>query len=443
MDLERNRKANPALISLSTLFLTGLLTLLYSWHGDPSNGESFRTLAELRSLSEDGKFFSFREPFPFLLLSFWKSIFGLNYIPAYLSFGAFFLSLGIHLCAYIMERETWKLNHYLFCYLAAINPFSYLVPLNMLGELVSFSFLLVLFLSFRMETVVDLLILVSCTVLGFFSHFTFFLIGFTIFVIKAGTVGIREKKKQQSVFFKRRNLPKLFLFGYLSVLVLGIILLGNLNFYGAHSFGFMGQAVWKYLLGFGSFILILFVANFLLRSEKELNSLPASIGIFALIAISGYFTIRPILGVDKIKLNSLAKDVTSLKGRLIVDQDERIYVSPETSAYLYFISKQKTHFTSYPEIREKDYILLSEVWAVDRKLLQREVKAKNTPYLFLSGERVLINGFLWKRIQTDPSLKTLKARSIEAKSELSDQKGYDDLKAFFISWLSSSKAPDV
>ncbi|TGL58869.1 hypothetical protein [Leptospira sarikeiensis] len=443
MDLERNRKANPALILLSTLFLTGLLTLLYSWHGDPSNGESFGVLAELRSLSEDGKFFSFQEPLPFLLLYVWKSILGLNYIPAYLSFGAFFLSLGIHLCAYVMERESWKLNHYLFCYLAAINPFSYSVPLHMLGELVSFSFLLVLFLSFRMETVIDLLILVLFTILGFFSHFTFFTIGFTIFVIKAGTVGIREKKKQQSVFFKRRNLPKLFLFGYLSLFVLAIILLGNLNFYGAHSFSFMGESVWKYLLGFGSFILILFIGIFLLRSEKELNTIAASIGIFALIAVSGYFTIKPIVGLDKVKLGALGKDLVSLRGRAIVNQDERIYVSPETASYLYFTSKQKLDFSNHQEIRDKDYILLSEVWAVDRKLLQREIKTKNHIYLFLSGERILINGFLWKRIQADPSLKTLKTRSIEARSELSDQKGYDSLKAYLISILASSKAPEV
>ncbi|TGK03891.1 hypothetical protein EHO59_10210 [Leptospira semungkisensis] len=443
MDLERNRKANPALILLSVLFLTGLLTLFYSWHGDPSNGESFRVLAELRSLSEDGKFFSFQEPLAFLLLYAWKSVLGLNYITAYVTFGAFFLSLAIHLCAYLMEKETWKLNHYLLCYIAAINPLSYTVPLHMLGELVSLTFLLLLFLSFRMETIIDLLVLASCTLLGLFSHFTFFLVGFTIFVIKAGTVGIREKKKQQSVFFKRRNLPKLFLFGYLSVFVLLVILLGNLDFYGTRSFSFMGRAAWAYLLGFGSIILILFIGVFLLRSEKELNSLAASIAFFFLIAASGYFTILPIGGIDKQKLNSLAKDIASLRGRLVINPDEKIYTSPEVASYLYFSTKQKTSFSASHELREKDYILMSEIWAVDRKLLQREVKAKNTQYLFLSSERILINAHLWKRIQTDPGLKTLKTRSVEARAEIQNQKGYDELKAFLISLFVSSKAPEA
>ncbi len=443
MDLERNRKANPALILLSVLFLTGLLILLYSWHGDPSNGESFRILAELRSLSEEGRFFSFQEPLPYLLLFLWKSIFGLNYIPAYVSFAAFFLSLAIHLCAYLMEKETWKLNHYLICYLAAINPLTYGVPLHMLGELVSLTFLLLLFLSFRMDTVLDLILLVSCTLLGLFSHFTFFLVGFTIFIIKAGTVGIQAKKRQQSVFFKRRNLPKLFLFGYLSFFALLLILLGNLNFYGPHSFAYMGQTIWTYLLGFGSLILILFVGTFLLRSERELSSLPASIGIFFVIVLSGYFTVHPIIGEDKEKLNSLAKDIISLRGRLVIDPDERIYASPEIASYLYFYTKQKLSFTGSAGIRDKDYLLVPEVWAVDRKLLLREVKAKNTPFLFLSAERVLINGFLWKRIQTDPILKTLKTRTIEARSEVLNQKGYEELKAYLMSIIASSRAPGV
>ncbi|TGK01941.1 hypothetical protein EHQ53_14470 [Leptospira langatensis] len=443
MDLERNRKANPALILLSVLFLTGLLTLFYSWHGDPSNGESFRVLAELRSLSEDGNFFSLQEPLSYLLLYAWKSVLGLNYITAYVTFGAFFLSLAIHLCAYLMEKETWKLNHYLLCYIAAINPLAYAVPLHMLGELVSLTFLLLLFLSFRMETVLDLLVLVSCTLLGLFSHFTFFLVGFTIFVIKAGTVGIREKKKQQSVFFKRRNLPKLFLFGYLSAFVLLVIILGNLDFYGHHSFSFMGRTILAYLLGFGSIVLIVFLGVFLLRSEKELNSLPASIAIFFLIATSGYFTIRPLVGLDKAKLNSLAKDIASLRGRLVINPDERIYVSPEIASYLYFTTKQKTSFNSSQEMRDKDYILLSEIWAVDRKLLQREVKTKNTPFLFLSSERILVSEQLWKRIQTDPDLKTLKTRALEAKTSIQDQKGYDGLKAFLVSLLIPSRAPEA
>lgn len=443
MDLERNRKANPALVSVSTIFLTGLLTLLYSWHGDPSNPESFGVLAELRSLSEEGIFFSYREPLPFLLLYVWKSVLGLNYVAAYLSFGAFFLSLAVHLCAYLLQRETWKLNHYLLCYVAAINPLSYGIPLYHLGELVSLSFLLLLFLSFRMETVLDLLLLVSCTLLGLFSHFTFFLVGFTIFVVKAGTVGIQEKKKQQSVFFKRRNIPKLFLFGYLSFFALLLILLGNLDFYGPHSFSFLWKAIWSYLLGFGSLVLVLFAGTFLLRSEKELNSLPASIAAFFLIVLSGYFSVRPIVGLDKAKLSALAKDVSALRGRLVVDPEERIYASPEIASYVYFSTKQKLSYSGSSEIRDKDYILLSEVWAVDRKLLQREVKAKNAPFLFLSGEKILVNGFLWKRIQTDPSLKTLKPRALEAKSEILDQKGYDSLKGYLISVIASSKAPGV
>ncbi|EQA35784.1 putative membrane protein [Leptospira inadai serovar Lyme str. 10] len=441
MDLERNRKANPFLILVSVLFLTGLLTILYSWHGEPGNGESYRILAELRSLQEDGRFLSPHEPLAFLLLSLWKSVLSLNYIPAYISFGAFFLSVAVHLCAYLLERETWKLNQYLLCYLAALNPMVYGVPFHHLPELVSLSFLLLLFLSFRMETVVDLLILVSCTLLGLFSHFTFFLVGFTIFVIKAGTVGLREKKKNQSVFFKRRNIPKLFLFGYLSIFVVTVILLGNLDFYGKQSFAYMGRQAWSYLLGFGTFVFILGAGTFLLRSEKELNSLPASIAIFFLLATSGYFTVRPIVSLDSVKLNSLSKDIVSLRGRGVLDANQRIFVNGDTAAYVYFYTKQRLSFQERDGFSDHDYILISEIWPVDRKLLQREVKSKSAQYLFVSGDRILINGLLWKRIQNDPSLKTLKHKSIVAKQELESDSGYDRFRAFLTETMTSSKTP--
>ncbi|TGK09048.1 hypothetical protein EHO60_13600 [Leptospira fletcheri] len=443
MDLERNKKANPFLILVSVLFLTSVLTILQSWHGQPENAESYKVLSELRSLQEEGKFLSPQEPLAFLLLSFWKSLAGLNYVPAYLSFGAFFLSLAVHLCAYLLERGTWKPNQYLLCYLAAINPLSYNVPLHSLSESVSLIFVLLLFLSFRMETILDLFVLVSCTLLGLFSHFTFFLIGFTLFVIKAGTVGLREKKKNQSVFFKRRNLPKLFLFGYLSVFVLAVFLFGSLGFYGEESFSYMGKRAWEYLLGFGSFVTLLAVGTFLLRSEKELNSVVASIAAFILLVVSGYFTVRPIRGMDTVKLNSLSKDIVALRGRAVIDPKERIFADRDTSEYLYFHTKQKLFFREKDNFGDKDYILISEIWPVDKKLLQREVRAKSAQYLFLSGERILINGILWKKIQSDGSLKALKPKSVAARKGLEKDSGYDRIRLLLLEVLAPSKSSRV
>ncbi|PJZ70712.1 hypothetical protein CH373_07220 [Leptospira perolatii] len=443
MDLERNRKANPIFITASLIFLTALLSFLYQWHGEPSTENGVRVLAELRSLLEDGKFFSPNEPLSFLLLLGWKSVFGLNYVPAALSFGAFFLSLAIHLCAYLMQRETWKLNHYLVCYLTAINPLVYPIAIQFMPELVSLCFLLILFISFRMETVLDILVLVACTAFGFLSHFTFFWIGFTIFVIKAGTVGIREKKKQQSVFFKRRNIPKLFLVAYLSFFVFSIVLFTGLDFYGENSLHYLAYQLWLYLISFGSLIAILGVSTFLLKSEKELSTIAASVVLFLLIVVSGYFTVRPLSEIDANRSSSLSKDILSLRGRGVINPDEKVYIPAPTAAYLYFKTKQKFSFRAPKTIKDKDYLLLEDVWPVDKKILLKNVKGRNTPYLFLSEERILSSGALLKQIEVDPSLKSFNPKVAITMGKLETDKPYDKLRIFLIQLIASSKNPQA
>ncbi|EMY27052.1 hypothetical protein LEP1GSC115_1672 [Leptospira interrogans serovar Australis str. 200703203] len=56
-----------------------------------------------------------------------------------------------------------------------------------------------------METLGDIFLLIVCVLGSFFSHFTVFFVGITIFIVKAGTVGIRERKKHQSVFLKEET----------------------------------------------------------------------------------------------------------------------------------------------------------------------------------------------------------------------------------------------
>lgn len=200
MDLERSNKANLVFLFLSVIGLTVVLSVLYNWFGEPLNPEAMEMLANLRSLTEEGKFFSDQPPLPFLVLSLWKSVTGLNYTTALFTFSAFIFSLGIHWIGLIFQREKWKPNHYILCYLSAITPLTYSIPLVLYPECLSLFFLLILFLAFRMETLGDIFILIVCILGSFFSHFTIFLVGFTIFVVKAGTVGIRERKNINPFF---------------------------------------------------------------------------------------------------------------------------------------------------------------------------------------------------------------------------------------------------
>lgn len=57
MDLERSNKANPIFLFLSAIGLAVILSVLYNWFGEPLNPEAMEVLANLRSLTEEGKFF--------------------------------------------------------------------------------------------------------------------------------------------------------------------------------------------------------------------------------------------------------------------------------------------------------------------------------------------------------------------------------------------------
>lgn len=65
MDLERSNKANPIFLFLSATGLAVILSVLYNWFGEPLNPEAMEILANLRSLTEEGKFFSDQPPLPF------------------------------------------------------------------------------------------------------------------------------------------------------------------------------------------------------------------------------------------------------------------------------------------------------------------------------------------------------------------------------------------
>ncbi|MGJ4754497.1 hypothetical protein [Leptospira kmetyi] len=438
MDLERSNKANPIFLFLSSIGLATVLSVLYNWFGEPLNPEAMGILANLRSLTEEGKFFSDEAPLPFLVLNLWKSITGLNYTTAFFSLSAFIFSLGIHLIGVTLQREKWKPNHYILCYLSAITPLTYSMPLVFYPELFSLFFLLILFLAFRMETLGDIFLLVVCILGSFFSHFTVFLVGMTIFVTKAGTVGIRERKKHQSVFFKRRNIPQLVLLVYMGAFLALLTVLITTNFYGENSFETFYKLLWSYVANFGPLFLILYIGNFLLRSEKELNTISASAALIVILLVSAYFSVKPTSGINATKLSAFTKDLVNLKSREVIQTDEKIYASPAVSSYVYFHSKQRLFPIQPKEWKNRDYLFLEEVWLADKREMLKRYKFKNPQFVFLSGEQILITGFLTKVISGEKENTQIKIQVEKAKSQLPSRNGEKGLNRFLTGMFSSS-----
>ncbi|AAS72088.1 hypothetical protein RBB68_17855 [Leptospira interrogans] len=442
MDLERSNKANPIFLFLSAIGLAVILSVLYNWFGEPLNPEAMEVLANLRSLTEEGKFFSDQPPLPFLVLNLWKSITGLNYTTSFFSLSAFIFSLGIHCIGFTLQKEKWKPNHYLLCYLSAITPLTYSIPLAFYPELFSLFFLLILFLAFRMETLGDIFLLIVCVLGSFFSHFTVFFVGITIFIVKAGTVGIRERKKHQSVFFKRRNIPQLVLLVYLGIFLTILTVLILAGFYGKNSFENFYKLLWKYLLNFGPLFLILYLGNFLLKSEKELNTIAASTVLIIVLLVSAYFSVKPITGINSVKLDTFIKDLVNLKNREVIRNDEKIYADLAVSSYVYFHSKQKLMFVRPTEWRNRDYLFLEEIWLADKREMVKRYTMKNSLFIFLSGEQILIKAFLMKVISEQKENTQVKIRVEKAKSSLLSKTGEQNLNHFLIGIFSSTLSPE-
>lgn len=233
-----------------------------------------------------------------------------------------------------------------------------------------------------METLGDIFLLIVCVLGSFFSHFTVFFVGITIFIVKAGTVGIRERKKHQSVFFKRRNIPQLVLLVYLGIFLTILTVLILAGFYGKNSFENFYKLLWKYLLNFGPLFLILYLGNFLLKSEKELNTIAASTVLIIVLLVSAYFSVKSITGINSVKLDTFIKDLVNLKNREVIRNDEKIYADLAVSSYVYFHSKQKLMFVRPTEWRNRDYLFLEEIWLADKREMVKRYTMKNSLFIF-------------------------------------------------------------
>lgn len=289
-----------------------------------------------------------------------------------------------------------------------------------------------------METLGDIFILIVCILGSVFSHFTIFLVGFTIFVVKAGTLGIREKKKHQSVFFKRRNIPQLVLLVYVGTFLTLLTVLIVTDFYGVNSFEMFYKLLWSYLCNFGPLFLILYIGNFLLKSEKELNTVAASAVLIVILLVSVYFSVKPTSGLNAAKLGAFTKDLVGLKNRGVIQTDERVYTSPSVSSYVYFHSKQRLQTIRPKEWKNRDYLFLEEIWLADKREMLKRYKFKNPQFVFLSGEQILITGFLTKVISGEKENTQIKIQVEKAKTQLSLKTGEKRFNRFLTGIFSTS-----
>ncbi|WP_135760003.1 hypothetical protein [Leptospira idonii] len=379
-------------------------------------------MANLRSLTEEGGFYSAREPFPFLILVFWKKISGLNYIPAFLSLAGFFYSLFLHLFLLLLRREAWGRNHYLLTFLSAFLPFSYGFPTAYFPETVALVFILLVFLTFRLEKLTDLLVFPALTLLAFFSSFTMFYLGFSFFVVFSGIRGARKQAQRTSVFYKKRNVPFIFLTSYLVFFFLSLFLISYFDFFGPSSLRYLfGEWLMESKLVFLP-VLILGVGHILLKTEKELNTYTASIVAVILIAVSIFFIYRDLTKTEKEPWEVRSSGITKAYGQAALLKSDPIYLPKEFAYALYFSTHTKSFYHKTKEESPKSFLYVTGIWPQDVLLIQKTLLGKRGGRLAglvpLGEDSILIQKSLSDRLKAYPALDFIGKKVYEVWEEL-------------------------
>lgn len=404
---------------LSILFLFGIFWIYLSLRPILSDPQSYEILANLRSITEEGKFFSWSEPIPVFTLYLWKALLGMNYLTSFQSLSALLFSINLHLLLLLFRKSEWKINHHFLVFLSAFLPFSHEFPILYFSEMFGLTFILLLFHTFRMETILDLLLFPCLLILAFFSDLRMFLLGFTIFIIWEYYKATSLTKSRTTVFYKKKNIPFIILISYFSLLTIVLIVFSIIDFFSDSSFFYLivyDALLLVYLL---PAILTLVIGNILLGTEKELNTRGFTIVIVVSILGIIYFNYTRYDSNKIVSLESKKEDF--IRGQSLRTGYNTIYSDPSTAHYLYFSTKQK-HIFYNAELRDENSLLfVNDIWQADiveiNKKFPTRRRERRIEIIPIGKKSILINLNLQKKILNDSINSTYKRKLQAALNE--------------------------
>ncbi len=328
---------------LALSFVFSIFTFARTYDSFPSSISELESLANLKSLQENGHFYSFVEPLPFLMLVFWNKIsfFSLNLTVITLS--AFFFSLFLHLFLLLLRREEWKRNHYILPFLSAFLPFSIQFPSEHFTAVVCLVFVLLIFLTFKMEVITDLLVFPALTILAFLSDLKMFLLAFSFFVLFTGLRKAQTQAQRTSVFFKKKNIPLILVLIYFSFLALVLFLFQMVQFFGNNSIEILLLHWYSLVKLLAIPLIVISIGYFLLKTEKELNTVTATGITVVLILVSMFFAFRESREFSNNELNTETEELDRiLKQRKKEITSDNLYLPYSHSLALYLKSNLET-----------------------------------------------------------------------------------------------------
>lgn len=424
---------SPIPFFFSILLLSLGYALFSYFRPFPTTESEWEFLANVKAATEEGGLISAREPLAFWFVVTWKKIFGSNYIPSFIALAGLFYSLFLHLFLLLLRNGEWKRNHYFVVYLAAFLPFSYGFPTSYFTETLCLVFLLLVFLTFRLEKMTDLLIFPTFTLLAFFSSFIMFYLGFTFFVIFTGIRGSRKAAQKTSVFYKKKNVPFLFLLGYLTFFLLSLLYFSYSDFFGEGSVFFLFKNWYETSLKILLPMLTIGIGHILLKTEKELNTITASIALGIAILVSVYFIIKDLRTGAVEPWEIQTKNLTKSFGQALILKSDPIYLPKEFSYALYFQTGTKTKYSKETTVSEKSFLYVEGIWNQDIQLVQKSGlfrKANRSIGIVpLSEDDVLFQKITSDRIKSEKNLSFISKKVEDAWLAIPAKRPFDEYTA--------------
>ncbi|MCB1176919.1 MAG: hypothetical protein KDK36_05005 [Leptospiraceae bacterium] len=387
MNFERDDKQSVFTTFFSTIGLAIALFAFYSFKGEPGDEDSLYRLSNLKSMVETGNLRHPYDPLSSFSFYFFYKILGLK-SNTYQFVLAFVLSSFLHSLMLCLREKKWKLNNYLITYLVGFLPFTSYLPYYYYEEVLCFSFILLLHYKFRLDNLQDLLKLIILTLLSFLAHLPGFLFGYLIFVLMNSYKYMQEKKS--TVFFKKKNIPLRMLLIYSGVFVTIVIFMTIGDFYGSKTFSYLMNEYWEVIYKFLPIIGIMGISEYLLRSEKELNTLGTTFFVLALIALGIYLTYKTeFKGSETLEFRKAEIVKLKEKSKILVGGSS-VYTSREFSDYIYLKTSEDLKYNNYAEAKSGDYINISEITNEDLAYFDKKSIGYRSYYI-IDKNNVLLN----------------------------------------------------
>ena len=168
---------------------------------------------------------------------------------------------------------------------------------------------------------------------------------------------MNRQKAKPTVFYKRKNVAGQLLLIYLVTLVVFLIISIGFKFFGPESFRFLLNSVWNMLYRFFPILVVLKILEYLLRKEKELNTLGTTAIVILLIVVSGYFMYNA-KNDDIDYLEKQKNELVSLKTRGKIRANQAIYGYPLISDYMYYYTGETVLTLEVSKMKKDDFLIM-------------------------------------------------------------------------------------